>query len=371
MTSTNKIKQTPLVDYYKRNKIKLTDFGGWALPIQFTGIIEEHKAVRNEAGLFDVSHMGEFFVEGNDAESYLNWLLTNDVTKMEVGQSQYHFMCYSNGGTVDDLIISKLATTNFLVTVNASNTEKDFNWMKENLFGDVILKNKSDAIGLIALQGPSAERILQKLTKIDLNDIKAFHFKQNISVGEIEDILVSRTGYTGEDGFELYVAVDKTEKLWESLLAVGKEAGLKPCGLGSRDTLRLESALSLYGHELSSEISPLQANSGFAVKMNKNCDFIGKKDLKEQLEIGIKQKIKGFELVGKGIPRSGCKVYDNLGKEIGVVTSGTKSPTLNKSIGLALLNTDYSDLNGEIYIEIRTKFVEAVVVKIPFYKRKK
>ncbi|WP_034552576.1 glycine cleavage system aminomethyltransferase GcvT [Carnobacterium funditum] len=369
MTSTNNSRRTPLFDYYQKNKIKLMDFGGWVMPIQFTGIIEEHKAVRNEAGLFDVSHMGEILVEGEDAEKYLDFLLTNDVTQMITGQSQYHAMCYPDGGTIDDLIISKLATNGYLVTSNAGNTEKDFDWMKEKVTGDVQLTNKSDSIGLLALQGPAAEEILQKLTEVDLSDIQAFHFNQQVTLAEIENVLISRTGYTGENGFELYLAANKTEKLWELLLAAGKEEGLKPCGLGSRDTLRLEAALSLYGHELSADISPLQANIGFAVKTNKAHDFVGKKDLKRQREVGVKQKIRGFELIGKGIARSGCKIYAKSGEEIGVVTSGTKSPTLNKSIGLALINTKKNDIDALVQIDIRNKLIDAVLVKTPFYKR--
>ena len=370
MTTPNKLKQTPLFNYYQKNKIKLMDFGGWAMPVQFTGIIDEHKAVRNEAGLFDVSHMGEFLVEGEDAETYLNTLLTNDVTQLVIGQSQYHAMCYPDGGTVDDLIISKLAENRYLVTPNAGNTEKDFKWMKEKITGRISLTNKSESIGLLALQGPRAEEILQKLTSINLNEIKPFHFNQQGSIADIEDVLISRTGYTGEAGFELYLASNKTEKLWELLLLAGKEEGLKPCGLGARDTLRLEAGLSLYGHELSKDISPLQANIGFAVKTNKAQDFFGKQVLKDQRESGIKQKVSGFELVGKGIARSDCKVYDEEGKEIGVVTSGTKSPTLNKSIGLVLINTENTAIGSLIQIEVRNKLVEAVIVKTPFYKRK-
>ncbi|MCA9766710.1 MAG: glycine cleavage system aminomethyltransferase GcvT [Carnobacterium sp.] len=370
MTSKIKLKQTPLFNYYQKNKIKLVDFGGWAMPIQFTGIVEEHKAVRNEAGLFDVSHMGEFLVEGEDAKAYLNTLLTNDVTKIAVGESQYHAMCYPDGGTIDDLILSKLAANSYLVTVNASNTQKDYEWMKEKIIGKVTLTNKSDCIGLLAMQGPLAEKLLQELTKDDLSLIHSFHFKQQLSIAGIDDIMVSRTGYTGENGFELYLASDKTEELWEKLLEVGKERGLKPCGLGSRDTLRLESAYSLYGHELTAESSPIQAGIGFAVKTTKSSDFIGKKALKQQHKEGMQQKIRGFELLGKGIARAGCKLYDNKGKEIGLVTSGTKSPTLNKSIGLAFINTENSAIGSELKIEIRTKLVDAILVETPFYGRK-
>ncbi|SEL28801.1 aminomethyltransferase [Carnobacterium iners] len=369
MTLKNNLKQTPLFNYYQKNKIKLVDFGGWAMPIQFTGIIEEHKAVRNEAGLFDVSHMGEFLVEGEDAKTYLNALLTNDVSKIVVGESQYHAMCYPDGGTVDDLILSKLAENSYLVTVNAGNIQKDYHWMKEKIIKKVTLTDTSDLIGLLAIQGPLAERILQKLTKDDLSVIQSFHFKQQLSIAGIDDIMVSRTGYTGEDGFELYLAADKAAQLWEALLEAGKEMGLKPCGLGSRDTLRLESAYSLYGHELTADSSQLQAGIGFVVKTTKPTNFVGKKVLKQQRKVGMQQKIRGFELLGKGIARAGCKIYDDRGKEIGIVTSGTKSPTLNKSIGLAFINIENSERGSRLQVEIRTKLIEAILVETPFYKR--
>lgn len=369
MSSLNKLKQTPLFDYYQKQGIKLVDFGGWAMPIQFTGIIEEHQAVRCQAGLFDVSHMGEFLVEGEDAESYLNYLLTNDLTKITVGQSQYHAMCYPDGGTIDDVIVSKLAENKYLITVNASNIEKDFNWMQEHLTGKVKLENWTSSIGLLALQGPHAESILQKLTTTTLENLPFFHFIQQVKLAGIENVLLSRTGYTGEDGFELYIPADQTEKLWSALLEAGTEAGLKPCGLGSRDTLRLEAALSLYGHELSKEINPLQAGIGFAVKTGKQSDFIGKSALTLQREGGVKQKIRGFELTGKGIARSGCRIFSEEGEEIGVVTSGTKSPTLGKSIGLALLDTTKSRFGTTIKVEIRNKLINAVVMRTPFYRK--
>lgn len=369
MSSLNKLKQTPLFDYYQKQGIKLVDFGGWAMPIQFSGIIEEHQAVRFQAGLFDVSHMGEFLVEGEDAESYLNYLLTNDLTKINVGQSQYHAMCYSDGGTIDDVIVSKLAENKYLITVNASNIEKDFNWMQEHLTGNVKLVNWTSSIGLLALQGPHAERILQKLTTTRLEDLPSFHFIQQVKLAEIEHVLLSRTGYTGEDGFELYIPADKTEKLWHILLEAGTEAGLKPCGLGSRDTLRLESALSLYGHELSKEINPLQAGIGFAVKTGKQSDFIGKSALTLQRESGVKKKISGFELTGKGIARSGCRIFSEEGEEIGFVTSGTKSPTLGKSIGLALLDTTKIHFGTTIEVEVRNKLINGVIMRTPFYRK--
>ncbi len=363
------LKQTPLFNYYKENNVKLMDFGGWALPIQFSSIIDEHQNVRTYAGLFDVSHMGEILVKGNDSEAFLNYLLTNDVSKMKIGQAQYNAIVNENGGTIDDLIIFKLDEKGYLVTPNASNSDRVFQWMEKQLTGDVVLENKSEEIGLLALQGPHAERILQKLANNDLSKLKPFHFVQHIELKNLSPVLISRTGYTGEDGFELYLEAGETEKLWHLLLEAGEEEGLQPCGLGARDTLRLEASLSLYGNELSDNISPLQGGIGFAVKTKKEADFIGKAALTAQQKSGVDKKIKGLKLVGKGIARHGYKVFAENGSEIGVVTSGTKSPTLGDSIALALLTTTGSDVGTNVKVEIRNKLVDAVIVQTPFYKR--
>ena len=363
------LKRTPLFKYYKENDIKLVDFGGWALPIQFSSISNEHESVRKKAGLFDVSHMGEFIVKGTGSEGFLNRLLTNDVSKITVGQAQYNAMVYENGGTIDDLIIFKLDKSSYLVTPNAANTEKVFQWMKKEMVEDVILENRSEDIGLIALQGPYAEQILQKLTDDDLSKLKPFHFFQHVALKNIASVLISRTGYTGEDGFELYLEAGETEKLWHLIVGAGIKEGLQPCGLGARDTLRLEASLSLYGNELTDEISPLQGGIGFVVKTKKEADFIGKAALTAQLKNGVDKKIKGLELIGKGIARHGYKVFDEAGSEIGVITSGTKSPTLGNSIALALLSTNGNEVGTKVKIEIRNKLVDAVIVQLPFYKR--
>jgi len=363
------LKQTPLFNYYKENNVKLMDFGGWALPIQFSSIIDEHQSVRTYAGLFDVSHMGEILVKGNDSEAFLNYVLTNDVSKIKIGQAQYNAIVNENGGTIDDLIIFKLDEKGYLVTPNASNSDRVFQWMEKHLSGDVLLENKSEEIGLLALQGPHAERILQKLANNDISKLKPFHFVQHIELKNLSPVLISRTGYTGEDGFELYLEAGETEKLWHLLLEAGVGEGLQPCGLGARDTLRLEASLSLYGNELSDEITPLQGGIGFAVKTKKEADFIGKAALTAQLKSGVAKKIKGLKLVGKGIARHGYKVFDENGSEIGVVTSGTKSPTLGDSIALALLTIDGSNVGTKVKVEIRNKLVDAVIVQTPFYKR--
>ncbi|MBS4216178.1 glycine cleavage system aminomethyltransferase GcvT [Neobacillus rhizophilus] len=369
MSTDTVLKRTPLFETYKKYGAKVIDFGGWGLPVQFSSILEEHEAVRNEAGLFDVSHMGEVLVEGKDAESYINYLVTNDVTKLQINQAQYTAMCYPDGGTVDDLLVYKLASEKYLLVINAANIEKDYEWMKQQAKGNVTLTNISADTAQLAIQGPKAEKILQKVTDTNLAEIGFFQFADHVTVSGISGVLVSRTGYTGEDGFELYLAADKVEALWERLLDAGKEDGLKPCGLGARDTLRFEARLALYGQELSSEIGPLEAGIGFAVKTNKESVFLGKEVLAKQKEEGLKRKIVGIEVTGRGIPRHGYKVFSEGGEEIGFITSGTHSPTLKKSLGLALLSAEFAAVGTQVKVEIRNKQIEAVVVKTPFYKK--
>jgi aminomethyltransferase len=363
------LKQTPLFEIYGKSGAKVIDFGGWALPVQFSSILDEHEAVRTTAGLFDVSHMGEVLVVGKDAESYINYLVTNDVTTLSINQAQYTAMCYPDGGTVDDLLVYKLDHEKYLLVINAANIEKDFEWMKQHVKGDVILQNISTSIAQLAIQGPKAESILQKLTETDLSEIGSFKFAQHVNLDGITDVLVSRTGYTGEDGFELYLAAEQVEELWVKLLEAGSEDGLKPCGLGARDTLRLEARLALYGQELLSDISPLEAGIGFAVKTKKESDFIGKSALLAQKEAGLKRKLVGIEVTGRGIPRHGYQVVSEGREAIGVVTSGTQSPSLKKSIGLALISVEHAELGTPLKVVIRNKQIDAVVVKTPFYKK--
>jgi aminomethyltransferase len=369
MSTETVLKQTPLFETYKKYGAKVIDFGGWELPVQFSSILEEHEAVRKEAGLFDVSHMGEVLVTGKDAESYINYLVTNDVTKLSINQAQYTAMCYPDGGTVDDLLVYKLANEKYLLVINAANIEKDYEWMEQHVKGDVTLQNISGDIAQLALQGPKVECILQKLTETDLTEIGFFQFAQYVNLDGVTDVLVSRTGYTGEDGFELYLAADKAEALWEKLLEVGKENGLKPCGLGARDTLRFEARLALYGQELTSDISPLEAGIGFAVKTNKESHFIGKDILTAQKEEGLKRKLVGIEVIGRGIPRHGYKVFSVNEEEVGFITSGTHSPSLKKGLGLALVSAEHAEVGTKLKVEIRNKKIDAVVVKTPFYKK--
>jgi aminomethyltransferase len=278
-------------------------------------------------------------------------------------------MCYEDGGTVDDLLIYKKADNDYLLVVNASNIDKDIEWLTTNAFGEVTIKDLSNDVALLALQGPLAEQVLQKLTDTNLSDIKFFTFNDAVKIAGV-DALISRTGYTGEDGFEIYCASANAIELWEKILEAGKEEGVVPCGLGARDTLRFEVSLPLYGQELSKDITPIEAGIGFAVKPNKEADFNGKAVLKEQKENGPARKLVGIELLDKGIPRHGYEVFVN-DEQIGEVTTGTQSPTLKKNIGLALVKSDFSELGTEVEVQIRKKRLKAVVVATPFYKRPK
>jgi aminomethyltransferase len=365
-----KLNKTPIYNLYDSYGSKIIDFGGWALPVQFKGIIEEHNNVREKAGLFDVSHMGEINVNGVDAEKFLQHLCTNDIAVAEVGQAIYTFFCYEHGGVVDDLIVYKIADDSYMLVVNAANTDKDYEWILTQLqVGNwqVDVKNVSVETALLALQGPNAQKILQKLTEYDLSLIKRFRFIKDLSVAGFP-ALVSRTGYTGEDGFELYVDHDAARTLWSKILEIGAEDGAMPIGLGARDTLRLEANLPLYGHELSTDISPLEANLNFFVKLNKT-DFIGKEALVNQKQAGVSRKLVGFKMLDRGIPRSDYPVYVNS-TEIGKVTSGTFAPTLKENIGIALIDVEYSKVGTIIDVGIRNKKLKAEIIQMPFYKRK-
>jgi len=363
----SQLKRTPLFPVYARYGAKTIDFGGWELPVQFSGISQEHEAVRTRAGLFDVSHMGEVEVKGENALGYLQRLTTNDVSRLEPGQAQYSLLCYPNGGTVDDLIVYKLAEDHYLLVVNAANTEKDVAWLKEHLTDGVTLENVSDRTAQLAIQGPRAEAILQKLTEADLSEIGPFRFRADVRVNGVP-VLVSRTGYSGEDGFELYLSPEHAERLWDRLLAAGKEEGLVPCGLGARDTLRFEAKLPLYGQELAPDITPIEAGLGFAVKTEKKTPFIGQEVLKQQKENGAPRKLVGIEMIDRGIPRTHYPVYAGEEK-VGEVTTGTQSPTLKKNVGLALIRSEHAGLGTQLEVEIRGKRLRAVVVPTPFYKR--
>lgn len=361
-------KKTPLYDEHVKLGGKIVDYAGWFLPVQFEGLIPEHEAVRNAAGLFDVSHMGEIVVKGKDALAYLQYLLTNDISSIETDQIIYTLMCYPDGGVVDDFLVYKYGEEEYLLVVNAANTDKDFKWMIDNKKDfNIIIENKSDQIGEVAIQGPKSEKILQKLTETDLSSIKPFHFNRKVNISGVE-CMVSRTGYTGEDGFEVYAPAEGIAKVWNEILDAGKEDGIKPTGLGCRDTLRFEAGMPLYGNEISKDITPLEGGLKFFVKLDKEEDFIGKEALNKQWKEGLTRKVAGFELLERGIPREGYEVYKE-GKKIGHVTTGYMSPTLKKSIGNALIDINEIGLGNEIDVMIRNRPVKAKIISRKFLKK--
>ncbi len=363
------LKRTPLFNEYAELGGKPIDFGGWALPVQFSSIAEEHEAVRTGAGLFDVSHMGEFTVQGACAGDFLQSLLTNDIAKMKVGKAQYNIMCYPDGGTVDDLIVYKRAEDDYFICVNAANIDKDFAWMEAHKPAEVVLENCSDKIGQVALQGPLAISVLQKLTATDLSAIPFFGFRDGVSVDGVS-CTIARTGYTGEDGFELYAASEEIAHVWRAILDVGRDDGVIPCGLGARDTLRFEACLPLYGQELSPAISPVEAGVGFAVKTEIDADFIGKSVLKSYKTTGAPRKMVGIEMTGRGIPRHGYPVF--VGDEpVGIITTGTQVPLTKRNIGMSIIKTAFAEIDQVVSVEIRGKKIPAVVVATPFYKRER
>ncbi len=363
-------KKTPLYDKHIEAGGNVVDYAGWYLPVDYSGLIPEHEAVRNNAGLFDVSHMGEITVKGPEAEKFLQYLFTNDLSTIEDGQCVYGLFLYEDGGAVDDLLIYRKAQDDFYLVVNASNADKDYDWiLKHKDDFDVEVENISDTVGEVAIQGPKAEAILQKLTDTDLKEIKFFHFKEGVKLTDEKlDVMISRTGYTGEDGFEIYASNEDIVKIWDALLEAGKDDGLLPTGLGCRDTLRFEANMPLYGNEITDEINPLEAGLKFAVKLDKESDFVGKKALQEQTDKGLTHKVAAFELTGKGIPRHGYEVVKD-GEVIGHVTTGYMSPTLGKAIGKAYVPMEHAALGSEFEIRMRKKLVPAVVVSAKFLKK--
>jgi aminomethyltransferase len=345
----------------------MVPFGGWDMPVQYSGILEEHRAVRGTAGLFDISHMGEIEFRGPGALAAVQRLVTSDASKLAIGQVQYAALCYENGTFVDDLTVYKLADDHFMFTVNASNIDKDYQWITAHVAGNVKARNISDDTALLALQGPKAPEILRKLTPVDLSQIRYYWFQR----GKVLDAeaLISRTGYTGEDGFEIYLASDKAEALWHRLLDEGRPFGLLPVGLGARDTLRLEAKMALYGNDIDDAHTVLEADLGWIVKFEKG-EFIGRAALEQQQAAGLTRKLVGFEMVGRGIGRAHYPIVKN-GKEIGEVTSGCPSPTLGKNIGLGYVAIDHAAIGTEVGILVRGAPVPAKIAPTPFYKRKR
>lgn len=361
--------KTPLFPMHQKYRGKMIDFGGWELPVEYsdTGIIAEHNQVRQSAGLFDVSHMGEVDIRGDKAEAYLQELLTNDIAALHQEQICYSPMCYPSGGCVDDLLVYKYSREQFFIVINAANTHKDVVWMEDHSIPGVSIENVSGHFAQLALQGPLSERVLQSICDVDLQEIKYYWFKPEVRVAGIY-CTVSRTGYTGEDGFELYTAPENACELWEAILEGGKGTVL-PIGLGARDTLRFEAGLPLYGHELDKDITPLEARLDRFVKLDK-VSFVGKEALTRQKAKGPERLLVEFEMVGRGIPRTHYEVHKD-GQNIGWVTSGGYAPTLDKNIGLALVKSEFAEVGGEFDVIIRNKPVKARVDRGIFYKRKK
>lgn len=357
--------KTPLYDCHVEYKGKIVPFAGYLLPVQYeTGVIKEHMAVRERAGLFDVSHMGEFLLKGEDAFSNVQKIFTNDFSKMKIGQVKYSPLCNPSGGVVDDVLVYKFSDEEYFIVVNAANRHKDYEFMKGYVSGKVQFLDLSDEYAQLALQGPNSQSILELLVA-DVNKIpqKYYTFEKEVYINGVS-CLVSRTGYTGEDGFEIYCEASAGSELFRLLLEKGGELGLIPCGLGARDTLRLEAGMPLYGHEMNEEITPMEAGLGFAAKLDKD-DFIGKEALAQK---EAKKVRTGLRIVGRGIAREGFLVCKD-GKEIGVVTSGTHSPYYNYPIAMALIEREYREVGTSLEVMIREKPVEAVVVELPFYKR--
>ena len=358
-------KKTALYDIHKEAGAKLVEFAGYYMPIQYKGINEEHKRVRSSVGIFDVSHMGEFEISGEKAEEFLQYVTINDVKNLSVNQVQYSALCYEDGGIVDDLLVYRFQDK-FMSVVNASNLDKDFDWLKNHLIDGVDLKNRSDDFSLIAVQGRKAEATLQKLTKSDLSQLDTYWLTEGKIAGNAA--MIARTGYTGEDGFEVMVENENVKHTWQEIMEAGEEFEIEPIGLGARDTLRLEVKYCLYGNDIDKTTNPLEAGLGWITKLNKDGDFIGKNAIRKVKEDGLSRKLVCFELGGKAIPRHGYKIASN-DEEVGYVTSGMFSPLLNKPIGLGYVQINKAKVGTQLTVDIRNRKFPATIVKPPFYKR--
>ena len=361
------LKATALNPVHRALKAKMVDFGGWDMPVQYSGIIEEHTAVRNAVGLFDVSHMGEIAVRGPEAERLVDSVSTNAASRLKIGQAHYSGLLYEHGGFVDDILVHKVSENEFFLCVNASNQEKDFEHIRAANRFEAEVEFASDRYSQLAIQGPKARETLQKLTSVDLSAIRYYWFTDGVVSGA--GARIAHTGYTGEDGFEIYIAPREAARVWTELLEAGREFGIRPVGLGARNTLRLEAKMALYGHEIHASITPLEADLAWIVKFDKG-DFIGRAALLKQKEQGVRRKLTGFEMRGRGIARDGYEVLLD-GLEAGWVTSGSPSPTLNKNIGLCYLPVQEARPGRAIQILIRNQPADAITVETPFYKRAK
>ncbi len=361
------MKKTALYNKHVELGAKLVPFAGYDMPVQYEGVNAEHETVRNGVGVFDVSHMGEFYIKGEGALDLIQKISSNDASTLTDGRAQYSCMPNGKGGIVDDLIIYRRGENNYLLVVNASNIEKDWNWISSHNDFGAEMTNMSDEYSLLAIQGPKAVEAMQSLTPVDLSEIKFYHFEEGEFAG-LDNIIISATGYTGSGGFEIYCKNADAETVWGKVFEAGAAYGIKAIGLAARDTLRLEMGYCLYGNDIDDTTSPLEAGLGWITKLGKDADFVDKDFLIKQKEEGVSRKLIAFELIDRGIPRHDYPITDAKGNNIGKVTSGTMSPSMKKAIGLGYVTVDHAAIDSEIYIEIRNKQVKAQVVKLPFYK---
>ncbi|MFN8325272.1 MAG: glycine cleavage system aminomethyltransferase GcvT [Flavobacteriaceae bacterium] len=360
------MKNTALTHVHEKLGAKMVPFAGYNMPVQYEGVNAEHETVRNGVGVFDVSHMGEFLLTGENALALIQKVTSNDASVLEIGRAQYSCLPNNDGGIVDDLIVYRIKENQYLLVVNASNIEKDWNWISSHNDLGVEMRNLSDDYSLLAIQGPKAVEAMQSLTTVDLSAIKYYHFEVGPFAG-IEHVIISATGYTGSGGFEIYCKNTEVEQLWNKVFEAGAAFGIKPIGLAARDTLRLEMGFCLYGNDINDTTSPLEAGLGWITKFTK--EFTNSENLKKQKEAGVSRKLVGFEMIDRGIPRHDYEIVDADGKNIGIVTSGTQAPSLGKAIGMGYVKTEFSAVDSEIFILIRDKKVKAKVVKMPFYKK--
>lgn len=361
------MKQTPFTNLHIELGAKMHEFAGYNMPIEYTGILDEHATVCNAVGVFDVSHMGEFWIKGPKALELIQKITSNDASKLKIGKIQYTSFINEKGGIIDDFLLYHMEEEKYMLVVNASNIQKDWEWCKKHNTMGAILEDASEHTALLALQGPKAIDVLQKLTDKDLSAIPYYAFEYGTIAG-VEDVIISNTGYTGAGGFELYFYPNHSETIWNALFEAGKEFGIKPAGLGARDTLRLEMGFNLYGNEMTEEITPLEAGLGWITKFTDGNDFIGRDVLEKQKSEGVTRKLCAFTLSERGIPRQGYKIVNDDGEEIGEVTSGTMSPMMKVGIGMGYVKPEYATLGTEIFIQVRKRNLKAEIVKPPFRK---
>lgn len=361
------MKKTALYDKHTQLGAKMVPFAGYDMPVSYTGILAEHQTVREQMGMFDVSHMGEFVIKGEGAMDLIQRVTSNDVAKLEKGDAQYSCLPNGKGGIVDDLLVYKLGEEEYMLVVNASNIEKDWNWIAEHNSAKVEMKNISDQTALLAVQGPNTTAALQALTEVDLGSMKYYTFVRGRFAG-FDNVIISATGYTGSGGFEIYVTNNNAAAVWDAIMEAGADHGIQPIGLGARDTLRLEMGYCLYGNDIDDTTSPLEAGLGWITKLKIDSDFVDKSHLIAQKAAGLKRKLVGFTLTDKRPPRQGYNIMNEAGEVIGIVTSGTKGPSVGKAIGLGYVEKAYSKSGTTIFIDVRGKQLEATTTKLPFYK---